>query len=144
MSGAGSHGGSVTVPSIATGGRPGDPRAAFRHVCFAFNEGSCRRTACRSGTYAAPAVEFTHGTNASNGGLPDPSPFPPSLLHYVVLSDSDITRSSLRLTVRVPTDVLEFLLLGFEENCANRLILDSLTFFPIGGCGLPAGRPTGT
>ena len=61
-----------------------------------------------------------------------------------MLSDSDITRSSWRLTVRVPTDVLEFLLLGFEEKCANRLILDSLTFFPIGGCGLPAGRPIGT
>ena len=44
-SGAGSRGGSV-VPSAATRSRPGGPRAVFRRVCFAFNEGSCRRTAC--------------------------------------------------------------------------------------------------
>ena len=45
-SGAGLRGGSAAVPNAATGSRPGGPRAAFRNVCFAFNEGSCRRTAC--------------------------------------------------------------------------------------------------
>ena len=91
----------------------------------------------RSGTSSAPAVAYTPGTNASKGGLPDPSQFPTSLQQNVVLSDSEITRS---FSPRVPPDILEFLLIGYEEECANRLISGFKYGFSIGSCGIPEGR----